>query len=109
MLTGIGVTGAASAVQIVLDASSITRTRLLRLAVVVLFPLVAVISLLAAVRGVSTPATAIHAGDSFSIHVPSVTISLGDSDTLTFILIGLVAAIIAGQAVGHTAGSFSTS
>jgi uncharacterized membrane protein YeaQ/YmgE (transglycosylase-associated protein family) len=44
--------------------------------------------------------------DTFSIHVPAVTISLGDSNTFMYVLIGLVAAIIAGQVVGHTAGFF---
>ena len=44
--------------------------------------------------------------DSFSIHVPAVTITLGDSDTFMFIAIGLVAAVIAGQVIGHTAGFF---
>jgi len=44
--------------------------------------------------------------DSFSIHVPAVTISLGDSDTFMFIAVGLVAAVIAGQVIGHTAGFF---
>ncbi len=44
--------------------------------------------------------------DSFSIHVPAVTITLGDSDTFMFVAIGLVAAVIAGQVIGHTAGFF---
>ena len=40
------------------------------------------------------------------IHVPAVTITLGDSDTFQFVVIGLVAAVIAGQVIGHTAGFF---
>lgn len=44
--------------------------------------------------------------DTFTIHVPAVTISLGDSNTFMFVVIGLVAALIARQVVGHTAGFF---
>lgn len=44
--------------------------------------------------------------DTFSIHIPAVTIQLGNGDTFMTVAVGLVAALIAGQVIGHTAGFF---
>jgi uncharacterized membrane protein YeaQ/YmgE (transglycosylase-associated protein family) len=41
-----------------------------------------------------------------TIHIPAVTITLGDQDTFMTVAVGLVAALIAAQVIGHTAGFF---
>lgn len=42
----------------------------------------------------------------FSIHVPAMDIPVGDGRTFMTVGIGLVAALIAGQVIGHSAGFF---
>ena len=44
--------------------------------------------------------------NTFSINIPAVTITLGDGNTFMTVAVGLIAALIAAQVIGHTAGFF---